>query len=352
MYGLPQAGKIANDQLIKHLAKFGYSPAQHTPVLWKHKDRDISFCLVVDDFGIKYTNKNNLQHLIRVLQQLYTITIDRNINLFCGITLRWDYENQTVDLSRPGYIRAALEWFKHPIALSPEHAPHAYVQSQYKTGPQMAPLEQELPELGKQEKTRIQQVLRTLLFHARAVDPTMLMAPNAIAAKQEHPTSKTAAAIVQLLNYCAMHQEATFRYHASGMVLHIHSDASYLSAPRARTRAGGHFFLSDRPSNPTKPKESVAPPNSPIHLVCKLLCNVMTSTTKAEIGALYTNARKGEEFRTALQELNHPQLPTPIMTGNTTTNGSVNDTIKQRRLRAIDMQFYWLKDCCKQGHFQ
>eukprot|EP00957_Ditylum_brightwellii_P008357 632477-Ditylum_brightwellii.AAC.1 len=49
------------------------------------------------------------------------------------------------------------------------------------------------------------------------IDPTMLMALNAIAAEQEHPTSKTAAAIVQLLNYCATHPEATIRYHASGM---------------------------------------------------------------------------------------------------------------------------------------
>eukprot|EP00957_Ditylum_brightwellii_P203468 15334726-Ditylum_brightwellii.AAC.1 len=147
------------------------------------------------------------------------------------------------------------------------------------------------------------------------------MALNAITAEQEHPTSKTAAAIVQLLNYCATHPEATIRYHASGMVLHIHSDASYLSAPRARSRAGGHFFLSDHPSNPTKPGESVTPPNSPIHSVCELLRNVMASAAEAKIGALFTNARKGEEFQTALQELNHPQPPTPIMTDNTTANG-------------------------------
>eukprot|EP00957_Ditylum_brightwellii_P164904 12555063-Ditylum_brightwellii.AAC.1 len=52
------------------------------------------------------------------------------------------------------------------------------------------------------------------------------MALNAIASEQEHPTQKTVAAIVQLLNYCATHPEATVQYHASGMVLHIHIDAS------------------------------------------------------------------------------------------------------------------------------
>eukprot|EP00957_Ditylum_brightwellii_P121967 9301428-Ditylum_brightwellii.AAC.1 len=129
----------------------------------------------------------------------------------------------------------------------------------------MAPVEVDRPELSKQEKTRIQQILGTLLFYTRAVDPTMRMALNAIAAEQEHPTSKMAAAIVQLLNYCATHPEATIWYHASDMVLHIHRDASYLSAPHARSRAGGHFFLSNHPSNPAKPEESVTPPNGPIH---------------------------------------------------------------------------------------
>eukprot|EP00957_Ditylum_brightwellii_P075646 5749061-Ditylum_brightwellii.AAC.1 len=49
----------------------------------------------------------------------------------------------------------------------------------------------------------------------------------------------------------------------------------------------------------------------------------MVSAAEAKIGALYTNARKGEEFCMALQELDHPQLPTPIMTDNTTANGIV-----------------------------
>eukprot|EP00957_Ditylum_brightwellii_P116819 8909809-Ditylum_brightwellii.AAC.1 len=72
----------------------------------------------------------------------------------------------------------------------------------------MAPVEETLLELQKQEKTHIQQVLGTLIFYARAVDQTILMVLNTIAAEQEHPTHNMAAAIVQLLNYCAMHPDA------------------------------------------------------------------------------------------------------------------------------------------------
>ena len=56
MYGLPQAGHIANDQLVTFLAPHGYHPVPITPGLWKHDTRDLFFTLVVDDFGIKYTH--------------------------------------------------------------------------------------------------------------------------------------------------------------------------------------------------------------------------------------------------------------------------------------------------------
>ena len=91
MYGLPQAGCIAHDQLVKHLAKYGYHPVKHTPGLWHHETRDITFCLVVDDFGTKYTSLEDVQHLIGALKQMYEITIDWTGKLFCGISLNWNY---------------------------------------------------------------------------------------------------------------------------------------------------------------------------------------------------------------------------------------------------------------------
>jgi hypothetical protein len=53
MYGLKQAGLIANQLLQTRLAPFGYYPAWHTPGIWLHKTRPISFTLVVDDFAVK-----------------------------------------------------------------------------------------------------------------------------------------------------------------------------------------------------------------------------------------------------------------------------------------------------------
>ena len=52
MYGLPQAGILANKLLRKRLAPHGYYELPHTPGLWKHVSLPVQFSLVVDDFGV------------------------------------------------------------------------------------------------------------------------------------------------------------------------------------------------------------------------------------------------------------------------------------------------------------
>jgi hypothetical protein len=75
----------------------------------------------------------------------------------------------------------------------------------------------------------------------------------------------TMDALVHLLNYAATHPEAKIRYHASDMVLHIVSDASYLSASEARSRLGGYFFLSKNMGPDIPSADDAAPPfNAPI----------------------------------------------------------------------------------------
>ena len=60
IYGLPQAGVLVNKLLKKRLAPAVYYEMPHTPGLWKHVSRPISFALVVDDFGVKYVKKKNI----------------------------------------------------------------------------------------------------------------------------------------------------------------------------------------------------------------------------------------------------------------------------------------------------
>ena len=75
MYGLPQAGKLANDLLRERLAKHGYFPSKQTPGLWHHKHRPTKFTLIVDDFGAKVEG-NHAQHLIETLRKYYEVSVD------------------------------------------------------------------------------------------------------------------------------------------------------------------------------------------------------------------------------------------------------------------------------------
>ncbi len=104
MWGLPQAGILANKRLRRKLAPFGYQECKNTPGLWYHETRPITFTLVVDDVGVKYISKEDVDHLIVSLQSSYTLTEDWMGNLYCGISLQWDYINRTVNISMPGYI--------------------------------------------------------------------------------------------------------------------------------------------------------------------------------------------------------------------------------------------------------
>ena len=76
------------------------------------------------------------------------------------------------------------------------------------------------------------------MYHARAIDPTLIIKLNSLAAVQKNPTIETAKQTTQLLNYKASHPYAVKEYRRITMILHIHSYASYISEPEACSRAG------------------------------------------------------------------------------------------------------------------
>jgi len=350
MYGLPHAGKIANERLMRHLRPHGYVPVKHTPGLWKHTTRPVSFTLVVDDFGIKYTNIADVHHLHAALKQQYDITTDPTGALYCGLKLDWDYTNRRVVISMPGYITKLLLRWSHPAPNKPQHSPHKWTRPVYGAKVQYTEEEPNLPVLPPSEITRIQSVIGALLYYARAVDSTMLVALNTLSADQATATADTKTAVDQLLDYAATHPSSTIRYHASDMCLHVDSDASYLSVKKSRSRAGGYFYLSDSPTNPANPPTKITP-NGTLHAECRTLRNVMASAAEAELGALFHNGQVAAPIRTCLAEMGFPQPPPPLKTDNSTAAGIVNSSIRQKKSKAMDMRFYWIKDRVTQKHF-
>jgi hypothetical protein len=111
-------GLLANQLLQARLALFGYYPARHTPGLWLHKTRLISFTLVVDDFAVKYVGKQHAEHLRNALLQTYELTTDWKATVHRGMTLKWDYKNRKYDSSIPSYVSNVLRKFQHD---TPKH---------------------------------------------------------------------------------------------------------------------------------------------------------------------------------------------------------------------------------------
>jgi hypothetical protein len=345
MYGLPQAGILATELLQRNLAKDGYGPTQHTHGLWTHDTRPISFSLVVDDFGLKYVGREHAEHLMACIKKNYNISSNWDGCAYCGLTLDWDYKNRTVDLSMPGYIKDALHKYQHAAPARPEHAPHKWNPPIYGAKTQFVKDETISPALSDKDVNKLQQLTGTLLYYDRAVDPTLIMPINVLASEQSKATAVTADKFIKLLKYCNTHPETKIRYHASDMILHIHSDASYISENEAKSRAGGFFYM----GSDTKTDKKLT--NGAISIISKVLKHVMSSAAEAEIGAVFINAKEGAVLRTTLEELGHPQPPTPMETDNTTATGYSNGTIKQKRTKAMDMRFYWIKDRVKQGQF-
>jgi hypothetical protein len=76
MYGLPQAGMLANELLQQRLAHDGYRPISHIHGLRTHDMRPNTFSLFVEDFGIKCVGQEHSEHLKASIEKYYQISCD------------------------------------------------------------------------------------------------------------------------------------------------------------------------------------------------------------------------------------------------------------------------------------
>ena len=145
-----------------------------------------------------------------------------------------------------------LHKYQHPALSKPEYSPHAHTEPIYGAKQQFASIDN-TPLLDTKATKRIQGIIGSLLYYARAIDNTMLTAINEISAIQSKPTQKTLQAITKLLDYASTYPNTTIRFYSSDMVLYAESDAAYLVQPNARSRVAGFFYLSSKHAPNTFP---------------------------------------------------------------------------------------------------
>lgn len=246
----------------------------------------------------------------------------------------------------PDYVNKLLAKFDHPSPTNPQHSPHSAPPRQFGAASQTPVDHDSSPSLPPDRIKRIQQIVGTIMYYARAVDITTLVALSSIAAEQAKATEQTEKHVHTLLDYLATHRDATVRYVASDMVLNIHSDASYLSEPQARSRLGGTYFMGSLPQD-GQPIHI----NGPIQIHASICKFVVTSAAEAELGALFYNIQEGTILRLTLEEMGHTQPPTPVHCDNITAVGIANDSVKKQRSRAMEMRFFRVTNQVALGNF-
>jgi hypothetical protein len=272
--------------------------------------------------------------------------VDLTGSSFLGLTIEWDYTTRHVDISMPDYVRKALHEFQHPAPKRPTHSPSKWTAPIYGAQIQYAPKIDDSKPLDASGINHVQRVVGKLLYYALAIDNTALVTLNDLGSDQTRSTENTMTQVTHLLNYMATHPDTKVRFYKSDMVLHIHSDGSYLSAPRARSRVGGYFYLSSNTPNPAAGQH-----NGPIYVLSRILKRVLASAAEVEIGATFTNAQEALPIRQMLRDMDHPQPETPMKVDNTTAVSFANSSLKQKRSTSVNMNYYWIQDRTNQNQF-
>ena len=134
------------------------------------------------------------------------------------------------------------------------------------------------------------------------------------------------------MDYAATYSNVYVRYYASDMVLSIDSNAAYLVLPNTRSRIAGYFQLNDHPQQVEHPDI-----NRAILVECKTIRYVVSSAAEAETVGIFHNAQVVIPIRYILQQLGHPQPPTPIKTDNSIATGFIHNNIHQKKSKSQNM---------------
>ncbi len=346
LYGLPQAGRLARDRLVSHLAKAGYIESDHVPSYFRHNQRDVSFVLTVDDFDVSYAKDEDLEHLLSHLRQLYKITVDLDGRRYVGIDTHYDRAAGTMVLSMDRYYTQALESLGVQKHSREPAAPMPYVPPTYgRHGPQRTPACDASPAATLEEKQFLQRCLGTWLYPARWVDPALLAPLSRLAAQQTAPTKHTMHLLQVLLQWIAWHPTPRQTIRASEMLLIAAADASFLCETNSRSRAGEVLWLGN--ANGTV--------SAPLTCTSSIIPLVVCSVAEAEYVALFLTGGHVTWLRTVLQAMGYPQPTSPgtaLLTDNDCARGLACRTTKQRRSKTIDMRYHKIRDQVDQGTIQ
>ena len=209
MYGLPQAGILAQQLLEKRLNKQGCQQSSITPSFWVHKWRPISFTLCVDNFGVKYIGEDHADHLMKFLKEDYKISLENTGNGYLGrarplLVLRQARSAHVHVWLLIGGMQALQAWVPEEITGSavPARKYKLRLEGAVHVGwRHLQPTEQGRQNLHPGS-------LWNFFYHTISVDCSMFLALGYIVSQQSAPTVKTMRNVKKCFDYAATHPDA------------------------------------------------------------------------------------------------------------------------------------------------
>jgi hypothetical protein len=338
LYGMKQAGYLANKDIVTHLANNGYTQCPNTACLFRHIKDDIEFSLITDDFGVRYGSKPAADKLLEVMSRKYKMTHDWAGAKYAGFDILnvYDPHDTRCELSMKGYMAAVLKRFKIN-ATHNVYSPEFFQPINYGSNDSQLTKEQDsTPPLSATDINLVQQIAGCMLYYARGVDATMRPAVDHISMEQTHGTQRTMAKAIRLLEYGATFPDATIVYYPSDMVLKSNVDGSYNSEPGAKSRTAAFNYLGR-----TNEPDFI---NGPIECISTLIPTVVASAAETEYASLFIGGKSLLPLRHTLLDMNCIQPATQIITDNIAAKGIATNTCKQRRSKSMDMRYHWIRD--------
>ncbi len=242
------------------------------------------------------------------------------------------------------YVNNLLLSLNWPMPKKPQLLPFTATPIAYGQKNQYTPDKDTLASLSPERIKRVQKIIGSLLYYAQAVDNMLLVALNAISARQAKATVHTEQLIDMLLNYVPTYPNNSIVYRASDMVLCTHADAGYLNETWYCSRAGAHIFLLEENPWPRF--------NGAVLAIVTIIKFVMASAAEAELVALFIATRKMVPHQQTLMDMGWPQPWSLIQTDNSTAVGVTNKTIVPKRSKMMDMRLWWLRCQGSQNQFR
>jgi hypothetical protein len=343
IYGMRQAGFIAQKNLIELLKENGYRESGYDSI-FTSSDGKVIFLTHTDDFAIGYDEDDGVERLKNILTAAkYTLVIDKDAKNFCGFQVKYDREAlvPSMTLSVEKILEKALLRFGYSEDDKLKKKSTPYPTAITQDNRNYDPREQKADEsrgLDPKEVTLLQEMIGVLRYIAMAVYGHLELCIAKIAASMAEPRLAMLDATKRIFQYLSNpdNRGRCLRYEKSDMQLRAVSDASYGTETRFRSRTGGFIYLGRNDDEDWV--------NAPIEIMCSVQQNVCTCTVEAEYVALFDIGTRLIYLKELIQGMGYAQRTIEIECDNQGAVGIATLTKNNRKMRHIAMRYHWTRE--------